>query len=255
MAELEFELMRAPRSRCPGQQPFLRNMLWRILAFAPCLCAQERGPYLPPPSDLSHANATYESLMLRWARASSSVHRCLEAQARQPPHSLMRVRGSFWTIGVEGAGHHMIEAMHPSLCKSATGAAFKKGSNGPEHCGGQMSFPSGFVWRRSATISPASQQRSCASLAAAAGADGKFIFLLRDPVDATISALGRFWKHTEGGNDTLIAELTAARLGWRHVVECLRKLPCERSLILSPCTQLQPFMLTPTPTLTRNQKP
>ena len=50
-----------------------------LLAFAPCLRAQERGPYPHPPSDLSHAKATYESLMLRWARASSSIHRCLEA--------------------------------------------------------------------------------------------------------------------------------------------------------------------------------
>jgi len=226
-----------------------------LLAFAPCLRAQELGPYPPPPSDLGHAKATYESLMLRWARASSSIHRCLEAQARQPPHSLMRALGPFWTLGVEGAGHHMIEAMHPSLCN---GRGFKDGSNGtksPKYCGGQMSFPTGSAWRRSATISPTSRQKSCASLAAAAGADGKFIFLLRDPVDATVSTLGRFWKHTEGGNDTLTAELTAARLGWRHVVECLRELPCERSLILSPCTQLQPFTLTPTPTLTRNQKP
>lgn len=220
-------------------------MLWRIfLAFALCLRAQELSPFPPPPSDLSHVNATYESLMLRWARASSSVHRCLEAQARLPPHSLMRARGPFWTIGVEGAGHHMIEAMHPSLCN---GRGFKNGSKGPRSCGGQMSFPTGSAWRRSATISPTSQQKSCASLAAAAGADGKFIFLLRDPVDATISTLGRFWKHTEGGNDILIAELTAARLGWQHVVECMRELPCERSLILSPCFQLQPFALMPTP--------
>ena len=181
-----------------------------LLAFAPCLRAQERGPYPHPPSDLSHAKATYESLMLRWARASSSIHRCLEAQARQPPDSLMRARGPFWTIGVEGAGHHMIEAMHPSLCD---GLGYNNRSNVPKHCGGQMSFPTGSAWRRSATISPTSRQKSCASLAAAAGADGKFIFLLRDPVDATISTLGRFWKHTEGGNDTLIAELTAARLG------------------------------------------
>ena len=51
----------------------LRNMLWRIylLAFAPCLRTQELGPYPPPPSDLGHAKATHESLMLRWARASS----------------------------------------------------------------------------------------------------------------------------------------------------------------------------------------
>ena len=56
---------------------------------------------------------------------------------------------------------------------------------------------------------------------------------LRDPVDATISTLGRFWNHKRRRNDTLIKELAAARMGWRHVVECLRALPCERSLILS----------------------
>ena len=95
-----------------------------------------------------------------------------------------------------------------------------------------MSFPSGKVWRQRAIISPDSRQRSCASLLAG-GADSKFIFLLRDPVDATISTLGRFWKHKERSHDTLIKELAAARMGWRHVVECLRALPCERSLILS----------------------
>ena len=58
-------------------------MLWRIclLAFAPCLRAQELGPYPPPPSDLGHAKASYESLMRRWARDSSSIHRCLEYPA------------------------------------------------------------------------------------------------------------------------------------------------------------------------------
>ena len=95
-----------------------------------------------------------------------------------------------------------------------------------------MSFPKGSAWRTSATISPSSKQKSCASLLAG-GADSKFIFLLRDPVDATISTLGRFWNHKRRRNDTLIKELAAARMGWRHVVECLRALPCERSLIVS----------------------
>lgn len=185
-----------------------------VMAFAPCLRAQ----------------ATYESLMLRYARASSSTRRCIEAQARQPPHSLPP--GPFWTIGVEGAGHHMVEAMHPSLCN---GHGFSNGSkNNPNKCGGQMSFPSGRAWRLSAAISPSSQEKSCASLLAAGSAGArKYIFLLRDPVDATISTLGRFWNHKKQRNDTLMAELAAARMGWRHVVECLRALPCERSLIMS----------------------
>ena len=133
----------------------------------------------------------------------------------------------------------MIEAMNTSLCKGR----LKNGSldawvplydrgPGSKRCGGQMSFPSGGAWRKSATISPSSKQKSCAS-AFAGRADMKFIFLLRDPVDATISTLGRFWKHKRRRNDTLIKELAAARMGWRHVVECLRALPCERSLIVS----------------------
>ena len=104
---------------------------------------------LPPPSGPNASAATYESLMLRWARASGSTHRCLEAQARQPPRSLPL--GPFYTIGVEGAGHHMIEAMNTSLCK---GHGFRNGSTvdnktvrSPRRCGGQMSFPSGRKWR------------------------------------------------------------------------------------------------------------
>ena len=169
--------------------------------------------------------------MLLWARAGST-RRCLEAQARQPPRSLPL--GPFWTIGVEGSGHHLIEAMHPILCN---GRGFRNGSTvavrGLKRCGGQSSFPSGSAWRQRAIISPDSKQKSCASLLAG-GADSKFIFVLRDPVDATISTLGRFWNHKEmRSNDTLIKELAAARMGWRHVAECLRALPCERSLILS----------------------
>ena len=194
-----------------------------VMAFVPCLRAQPSTD-LPPPSG-PNAEATYESLMLRWARASSSTHRCLEAQARQPPRSLPP--GPFWTIGVEGAGHHMIEAMDHSLCKGRNNR-----STTPRHCGGQESFPCGVKWRRSATISPSSQQKTCASLLRG-GENTKFIFLVRDPVDATVSTLGRFWNHNKMHNDTLMGELTAARLGWRHVVECIRELPCERSLFLS----------------------
>ena len=133
----------------------------------------------------------------------------------------------------------MIEAMNTSLCK---GHGFRNGSTvdnktvrSPRRCGGQMSFPSGRKWRTSATISPSSKQKSCASLLAGR-VDMKFIFLLRDPVDATISTLGRFWNGKElarSCNHTIIKELAAARMGWRHSAECLRALPCERSLILS----------------------
>merc|ERR1740117_952084 len=87
--------------------------------------------------------ATYESLMLRWARASGSTHRCLEAQARQPPRSLPL--GPFYTIGVEGAGHHLIEAMNTGLCNRR---GFKNETfPSRKRCGGQMSFPAGFEWR------------------------------------------------------------------------------------------------------------
>ena len=71
---------------------------------------------LPPLSGPNASAPTYESLMLLWARAGST-RRCLEAQARQPPRWLPL--GPFWTIGVEGSGHHLIEAMHPILCNGA----------------------------------------------------------------------------------------------------------------------------------------
>ena len=64
----------------------------------------------------------------------------------------------------------MIEAMHPSLCN---GRGFKNGSNGtksPKYCGGQMSFPTGSAWRRSATISPTSR-----SIGAGADCDGQVL--------------------------------------------------------------------------------
>ena len=144
------------------------------------------------------AEVTYESLMLQWARVSSPTHRCIVAQARQPPRVLPP--GPVWTIGVEGAGHHMIEEMNHSLCGQHVRGGLRR------RCGGQMSFPSLFAWRKSATISPSStavqtvddrsQQRTrpppmmtCASFLTPS--NSKILFLLRDPVDAAISALGR----------------------------------------------------------------
>jgi hypothetical protein len=217
--------------------------IWRCAAVVLLLLDAGSGQY--GSSSGAPLSVNYNDLMLQWARTgtspASSLSRCIKQQAAQAPRQMRA--GIFWTIGVEGAGHHMLMAMDTSLCPGSD-SVFGGG------CGGEWSFPFGMIWRAKDDRLPVNPSSPCIIHEARKAAfikqpTSKFIFLLRDPVDAAMSAMGRFWHARQLGdpayyhstrrfyNNTLMGELAATRLGWRKVAQCLDELPCDRSLILS----------------------
>lgn len=102
-------------------------------------------------------------------------------------------RGKFFTVGLEGFGHHAF--FHTPKSLGATG-------------GGARSYPFGFTWRNEGYASiPASYR----------GPDlpellmqNKLLVLVRDLVDAHFSTVRRFWKEKTRLLDSLDLELRAA---------------------------------------------
>ena len=87
-------------------------------------------------------------------------------------------RVNFMTVGLEGAGHHLFEAMPKSLCGDVKGRRHTK-------CGGQYSWPHGGEWRHSGAIK-GSGYDTVPEMVHPTG--GKHLILMRDMVDQTFSS-------------------------------------------------------------------
>ena len=171
----------------------------------------------------------YSKLMTRWRRPGSRFAECLQKEAAGSSGSYVLRRGQFLTAGVEGAGHHMFEAMPPSLCPANSSIPLQR------RCGLQQSLPYGVTWRRSRTAVP--KLAVCSQFLPPK--TEKSLLLVRDPVDAFTSALSRFWRakkvRATGSpvNDTLRGELAAEYEGWLRLEACASQMPCESAVLVS----------------------
>ena len=97
-------------------------------------------------------------------------------------------QAAFVTLGLEGSGHHLLEQMRPSLCGNQ------------KKCGGQLSFSycggckddPKHAWRVFANASPANPDMASLVRQIAPPTSptaGKFVVIVRDPLDAFCSAL------------------------------------------------------------------
>lgn len=167
--------------------------------------------------------------MTRWTRPGSRFAECLQKESAGSSSHVLR-RGQFSTAGVEGTGHHLFEKMPPSLCPTNSSTKLQR------HCGGRAavvdSLPSGSGWRRSRTVVP--KMVTCSQFLPLK--TEKSLLLVRDPVEAFISALSRFWipKKVPGSvNDTLRGELAAEYEGWLRLEDCASQIPCESAVVIS----------------------
>jgi hypothetical protein len=171
----------------------------------------------------------YSKLMTRWRRPGSRFAECLQKEAAGSSGSYVLRRGQFLTAGVEGAGHHMFEAMPPSLCPANISIQLQR------RCGLQQSLPYGVTWRRSRTAVP--KLAVCSQFLPPK--TEKSLLLVRDPVDAFTSALSRFWRAKKvratgsAVNDTLRGELAAEYEGWLRLEACASQMPCESAVLVS----------------------
>jgi len=158
----------------------------------------------------------YTPLMRRWVRAGSPFAECVREQAAALPRSPSR---DVVTVGVEGAGHHMVEQLpwtfcnfsrtsvetratlrkqiplerllkHPSRrndfsCDGQLDSSLCTFRSTRHGCGGQMSLPSDKNWRLRARAKV--DLASCDDFAR----HEKRLFLVRDPVDTFIHVVPR----------------------------------------------------------------
>ena len=181
-----------------------------------------------------------------WGTKAGRASVCLDHVRRHGWSKSMEPRSPFATLGLEGSGHHLLMELPPSLCGRRKDPSVLQ-------CGGQLSFsfcggcgkeyPS-FAWRTFSNATALNPNVSSLFFDRAASPSpfagmlrmrppGKFVVLVRDPADAIISALRRFWKSNDTVVDTLDREMEAADESLRALSAQLDTLPCERTLFLA----------------------
>lgn len=134
--------------------------------------------------------ATYFARARSYWSPETTTFACLEQQERDFPE----FRGKMMTLGLEGAGHHVL---------------FGLGKNG-----GVASFPRGGAFRKNESLHGDNPNVKA----------GKYLVIVRDPVDSFHSALRRFWR---GSLDVEFRELNRSMFILSGV---LRKIPCHLKL-------------------------
>jgi len=124
------------------------------------------------------------------------------------------------TLGVEGVGHHMLNTIDPALC------------GGASTCFGVSSLPNDNVWRkdgqlistRDFVLQELLKERFFRNNAS------RYVVLLRDPLAAKSSAMGRFARVPTRA----VLELEAAAMtrSLEMLARLVEQLPCERTLFL-----------------------
>ena len=160
-----------------------------------------------------------------WGRNGGRPSECL-AHARRmgllpmPPPN--RTAANFMTVGLEGAGHHLLEQLDRSLCGDdgkVCGHAWSF-----SYCGTCRDKPS-IAWRRVASAKPYFPK-----LPAARDAH-RYVVIVRSPVEAFISALRRFWRPSVAPHDTLTRELSVFESSMRAMNDAVSQLPCDGSTL------------------------
>jgi len=154
-------------------------------------------------------------------------------------------RSKFLTIGLEGSGHHLVEMMNRSLCGEHYLTAYEQtmerkkrlDSRGyyrvpcfaPHTCGQEEAFSMCGNWRflgpDAAPIYPNPRiYRSTFS---------KFVVLVRNPVDAFVSAIRRFYVPNFAEADTLGLEVQMWAEALIELQKQVEELPCDRTLFIA----------------------
>ena len=189
----------------------------------------------------------YFRLAAAYWGSGSRAATCLN-EVRQHGWSV-EAKGAFVSLGLEGSGHHLVEQLSPSLCGHQHNRQYGYG------CGGQYSYPfcgtcrwqSSIAWRINVTAtvynpdlaSLAHTRRPYSSPTAFPSfvgmklkPPGKFVVLVRDPVDTLSSALRRYWNATYEA-DTLDRELTVFDESLHELSAQVDALPCSRTFFLA----------------------
>lgn len=145
----------------------------RLIVAISVLCPRCHGQEL---------NERCKSMALQYWRATSpAVTCCAESREFLPGH--------FFTVGLEGFGHHAFSGMGISLGVS----------------GGIKSFPFGHKWREDGGMSSYGSPKIEEMMKYK-----KLLVLVRDLIDAHFSTLRRFWHPKLRPKDTLQVEADAA---------------------------------------------
>eukprot|EP00039_Didymoeca_costata_P004645 m.75193 g.75193 ORF g.75193 m.75193 type:complete len:418 (+) comp12489_c0_seq1:81-1334(+) len=148
---------------------------------------------------------------------SGQIKKCIDMQQKNG-FNFPVGKQNFQTAGMEGVGHHLFMTVPRELVGLNV-------SDKHPLVGGQRSFPMGFAQRGKPGHAPFIPEYSEDMLQ-----NEKFIFLVRDPMDAMISAMSRFWMKPTV--DTLFFELQASIYGLRRLHMFMPQFPCDRTLII-----------------------
>lgn len=117
----------------------------------------------------------------------------------------------FFIVGLEGAGHHMVNSLNESIAGRGSGR--------------KDSYPNGRRFRiRGDDIGCLPRIKLSRY--------SKFMILLRDPVDSFSSALNRFWSPNNYSVDTLAQELDEFRKAVLAMHREIMRIPCAKRLYL-----------------------
>ena len=148
----------------------------------------QRGASTPAPTPSSdrYFDLMLNGLVHREGSEQSFVVRSLLHNKNHDGFAKCKTLGptEFFSIGLEGAGHHLFEKLSPALC------GHKKA------CGGQMSYPYGWAWRAGSLDVSTVMGKKGSSPEKLFNRGGKYLILMRDMVDCTASNLRRFWGRT-----------------------------------------------------------
>eukprot|EP00039_Didymoeca_costata_P013786 m.214711 g.214711 ORF g.214711 m.214711 type:complete len:380 (-) comp15871_c0_seq10:993-2132(-) len=143
---------------------------------------------------------------------------------------------NFYTFGGEGVGHHVIQKIVPY-------SFFAQRDGKRTFAGEKFSYPYAFAHRKnqSTILIP--------KLATLVHEQNKrALVLVREPIDAFISAISRFWVQLH--KHSLSNELRAMLYGYRRLSLDIKKLPCDRTIFVF-YEGLQAFGIEYTPLLSQ----
>lgn len=150
-----------------------------------------------------------------WGANSGRASECLQ-YTRQ--YGWTFTGPSLFNVGLEGSGHHMMLEMDSSLP--------------PQGHGGAVSFSScstckgPYAWRLNASKESFNPYLNNTRT-------GKFLVLLRDPVDSFHSALRRFWHPEQWPTDTFDKELDELNKSMALMERRLRWISCAKTVFIS----------------------
>jgi len=154
----------------------------------------------------------YDAMYKYWSKESRAT-KCLHEQQANRTRTLFAPKINFLTLGLEGAGHHLIM----SLPESITGV---KGA------GHAYSYPYGVEWRKKKRKNLGSFTKTKKGLNF--HKYNKVLILIRDPVDSWSSAIRRFWH----GKDSLQREFEMLKASIKSLDIAIENIDCAQRFYL-----------------------